>query len=500
MASASSTAPRPAGYAALIGQYDLRVPRLEHSYAIGEQHRIRQLPDCTLLTPRHAPPDDLPGQLTFALKYEGVQLHILRPLFLQLEPTEIAGWVQAQPVSAYARRAWFLYEWLLGVELALEDCKAGNYANAVDDKLQFCGPQRKSRRHRINNNLPGVPGFCPMIRRSPTLEKLLLRELSVQANSIASQCHPDVLARAAAFLLLADSKSSYIIEGEQPPHTRIERWGRILGEAGKQPLSLEYLEQLQRTVLADERFVTPGLRSAGGFVGQHDRRTGLPLPEHISAKAEDLPLLMQGLLDTWELLRDSDFPPVLLAALLSFGLVFIHPYEDGNGRLHRYLIHHVLAATGFVPENLRFPVSSVMLERIDEYRRVLQAHSLPRLECIDWQPTERNNVTASNETLDLYRYFDATRQAEFLYQCIATTVDKTLPEEIAYLQKYDVFTGFVSQHLDMPPTTLNLLVRFLESGNGKLSKRAREKEFAVLTSQEVAMLEDAWQQAFHTDS
>ncbi len=474
----------------------MRVPTLEKSCAIGAQHSIQHLPGLTLLTPRHAPADDVAGQLTFALKHEGVQLHILRPLFLQLEESEIVAWVQAQPTSAYSRRVWFLYEWLLDRELPIADCKSGNYANAVDDKLQFTGPVRKVRRQRINNNLPGVPDFCPLIERTHRLEQLLERDLSAQANAIVSQCHPDVLARAAAFLLLADSKSSYVIEGEQPPHNRIERWGRILGEAGKQPLSLELLENLQRAVLADERFVTPGLRTEGGFVGQHDRRTGLPLPEHISARAEDLPRLMQGLLDTWVLLRDSDFPPVLLAALVSFGFVFIHPYEDGNGRLHRYLIHHVLAATRFVPEELRFPVSTAMLEHIEDYRRVLQDYSLPRLGCIDWVPTERNNVAVGNDTLDLYRYFDATRQAEFLYQCIATTVDKTLPEEIAYLEQHDEFVGFVNQHLDMPSSMLNLLIRFLQSGHGQLSKRAREKEFSKLTTDEIRMLENTWQRIF----
>ena len=100
-----------AGYSALIKRYGLRVPGLAHSYAIGERHSIQHLPDRTLLSPRYTPTDDVPGQLTFALKYEGVQLHILRPLFVQLDATEIASWVQSQPTSAYARRIWFLYEW-----------------------------------------------------------------------------------------------------------------------------------------------------------------------------------------------------------------------------------------------------------------------------------------------------------------------------------------------------------------------------------------------------
>lgn len=75
--------PSQAGYAALIERYNLREPELQNAFAIGELHSIQRLPGRTLLTPRHAHTDDLPGQLTFALKYEGVQPHILRPLFLR---------------------------------------------------------------------------------------------------------------------------------------------------------------------------------------------------------------------------------------------------------------------------------------------------------------------------------------------------------------------------------------------------------------------------------
>ena len=48
--------------------------------------------------------------------------------------------------------------------------------------------------------------------------------------------------------------------------------------------------------------------------------------------------------------------PVIASAFLAFGFVYIHPYEDGNGRLHRYLIHHVLATRGFNPPEVMFPV------------------------------------------------------------------------------------------------------------------------------------------------
>ena len=143
-----------------------------------------------------------------------------------------------------------------------------------------------------------------------------------------------------------------------------------------------------------------------------------------------------------------------------------------------------------------FPVSAVILERIDAYREVLQAYSRPRLDCVDWLPTQRNNVEVINDTLDLYRYFDATAQAEFLYGCVGHTVQKTLPDEIDYLQKYDAFTVFVSARFDMPANTQDLLLRFLQSGSGRLSKKKKKKEFAALSISEIGMLEAKYQQVF----
>lgn len=100
---------------------------------------------------------------------------------------------------------------------------------------------------------------------------------------------------------------------------------------------------MQQTVIENERFTEMGFREKGGFIGEHDRSTGEPLPDHISAKWEDLEQLVSGLLTTNEKLLNSNLDAVLTATVIAFGFVFIHPFEDGNGRIHRYLIHHVLA-------------------------------------------------------------------------------------------------------------------------------------------------------------
>jgi Fic family protein len=267
------------------------------------------------------------------------------------------------------------------------------------------------------------------------------------------------------------------------------RWGQAIGEAGNRPLSLDELERLQRIVIGDARFVHLGLRAEGGFVGDHDRVTREPLPEHISARAEDLRDLVRGVVEYVSRAIDGGLDPVVAAATAAFGFVYIHPFEDGNGRLHRWLIHHALAVAGYNPPGVVFPVSAAILREIDSYEQVLQSYSRPLLEYIDWQPTEQGNVAVLNETAQYYRYFDATAHAEFLYHCVATTVEHDLPEEVAYLEAYDRFATEVQHIVDLPARTVELLHRFLRQGGGRLSRRAREREFAALTSEEVEAIE-----------
>jgi len=486
-----------AGYAALIAAHGLSVPTPDYLCAIGTKHKKYEKERWRIFTPRHKPDHNLHAHLTFALKHEGIDLAVLKALFEQIEPEAIADIVRSEPTGAYSRRIWFLYEWLCGKKLAIEDAAQGNFVALINDKLQYPGPPRNSRRHRIRNNLPGTRKFCPLIRRTEKLDRYIGLHLSQAAMDHLGKTPADLLSRAAAFLLLKDSKASYTIEGETPPHHRIERWGKIIGEAGQRKLSIEALEYFQRAVIADHRFVMPGCRVEGGFIGDHDRSTGMPMPVHISARPEDLAGLLSGLIGTYQLLGESDYDAVLMAALIAFGFVFIHPFEDGNGRIHRYLFHHVLAEKGFVPKGFVFPVSAVILDRIDDYRKILEHFSKPRLELIEWRPTDKNNIEVLNKTIDLYRYFDATKQAEFFFACVEETVNKTLPEEVSYLKKYDLVNEFIKNYIDMPDKRVNLLIRFLGQNDGKLSKRARDKEFSRLTETEVQTIERKYDDVFH---
>ena len=485
-----------AGYAALIEAHNLKVPAPDYLCIIGIKHKKYVNGRWKVFTPRHRPEDTLYGHLTFALKYEGIDLAVLKALFQTIKAKELETIIRSEPTGIYSRKIWFLWEWLRDERLDIEDAAKGNFVPLVNSKLQYEGRHVPSRRHHIRNNLPGTRNFCPLIRKTKKLGQYLSKDLSEAAIKNIGQIHPDLLSRAAAFLLLKDSRASYTIEGETPPHGRIERWGKIIGEAGTRKLSIQELEHLQRQVITDSRFIEAGLRTEGGFVGGHDRTTGMPMPVHISARPDDLKTLISGLIDTYEHLREDTFDAVLAATIVAFGFVFIHPFEDGNGRIHRYLFHHVLAEKGFVPKGLIFPVSAVILERIDEYRNILEHFSKPRLDFIEWRPTEKNNVEVLNNTIDMYRYFDATKQAEFFFECVQETVSKTLPEEVAYLRKYDLLNEFIKNYIDMPDKLVDLLIRFLSQNDGSLSKRGRVKEFEKLTEKEIQAIEAKYAEVF----
>jgi len=126
----------------------------------------------------------------------------------------------------------------------------------------------------------------------------------------------------------------------------------------------------------------------------------------------------------------------------------------------------------------------------------MEHYSKPRLDFIRWRPTEKNNVEVLNNTLDLYRYFDATKQAEFFFECVEETVTHTLPEEVEYLRKYDLLTEFIKNYIDMPDKLVDLLIRFLSQNGGKLSRRGRPKEFNKLTEREVLAIETKYAEFF----
>jgi len=492
-----------AGYALLISVLEesgLNVPIPDRLAITTEKHQRYNTDQWQVFTIRHKPAKELSSHLVFALKYEGIDLYILKKFFQYTGKELVLNMIKKEPTSQYSRRIWFLYEWLLGEVLEIPDLKTGTYVEIVNTKLQFAGSSINSTRHRIKNNLPGTPEFCPMIRKTDEIESFITKNLSDSIEKGLVGKDKEIIRRTAAFLLLKDSKASFAIEGEYPPDLRARNWGKAIGQAGKKQLTIEELERLQDIVIGPKKLKNMGLRTHEGFIGEHDRDTFSPLPDHISARYKDLPSLMKGLLNTNNLLQKSTYDPVLAAATIAFGFVFIHPFSDGNGRMHRYIIHHILTRMGYTKRTMIFPVSAAILNRIDEYQLILEAYSSQRIDLIEWESTADHNVKILNDTIDLYRYYDLTKQVAFLYKCVEETIEKIIPEEIDYFEKYDQMSKYINTYFSLPDTKVDLLIKLLNQNNGSLSKNKRQKEFDDITDEEVLSIEENFRSIFEIDN
>lgn len=488
---------RLVGWTALVHGLSIKAP-VRQLTCVSQKHisgsqRIQN--KWRIFDKRYAPEDNPIDHIVFALKHENIDLLILKCVFAKIPQADIEAFIAATPTGTVTRRLWFFYEFLIGHMLALEDAPKVGAIDVLDSKHYFTSKPRLSPRHRVRDNLLGGEGFCPIIRRTDKLQSFIDLGLANKAANTVGRTSAHLISRAASFMLLADSRASFAIEGERPPRSRLERWGRAILQAGKNPLNQTEIYRLHGILLGDDRFTLIGYRKDGVFLGERDHNHD-PVPEFIGARQSDVPDLMTALNICNDKMRPQDIDPVIQAAIIAFGFVYIHPLEDGNGRLHRCLIHHVLAERKFSPANMVFPVSSIMLDRIEDYQKILQHHSAPLMPFIEWQPTKEHNVEVTNDTTDLYRYFDGTEAAEFLYECVRKTVETDLPREIAYLIAHDDAETNIMEYVEMPNRLAQNLIIFVRQNNGSLPKKRRTNEFTALTDEEVIVIEKVIKDAY----
>jgi len=209
----------------------------------------------------------------------------------------------------------------------------------------------------------------------------------------------------------------------------------------------------------------------------------------IAPRAEDVPAMMDGLLACQWRMDGTGLDPVVQAAVAAFGFVFIHPFEDGNGRIHRLLIHYVLSRNGFTPKGIIFPVSAVMLQRRREYDEALEQFSVPVMRLVDYEEHGDGTVDVGNEAAHLYRYFDATPMAEALYGWVEQTVKEEFRRELEFIAGFRRIRQEVDAIVALPDKQANLFVTLCLQNNGCLSSAKRARLFSRLTHKEVAALE-----------
>ena len=492
------TRARPAGYQALLARFQLDVFPNWHqsSVAFVNSHRVSTDGETTreIYPARYWPGDTLGDHLEFALKYDGTNLAILASVFQSAPRRELTEYIESKPRGKYARRIWFLYEFLTGSKLPLDDLKTGGYVDLLEpDKYFTITPPRQVRRQKINDNMLGIADFCPTIRRTDVLRGFQDDDLTERCRKVISAYPPELLKRAMSYLYTKETKSSFEIEHIKPNSTRTERFITMLQLAEKEDFcDKEHLIELQNRIV-DPRFRDTSYRKVQDYVGEsvawQREKVHFACP-----KPEDLDSLMKGLMEAHARMENGGVPPVIHAAAIAYGFVFLHPFEDGNGRIHRFLIHNILARRGSTPEGIMFPVSASMLKNPADYDASLEAFSRPLMPLIEYSLDENGRMTVENDTARWYAYIDLTPQAEALFRFIEHTIDTELVEELSFLAKYEGTKRAVQDIVDMPDRKIDLIIRFCLQNSGRLSARKRA-QFDFLSDAEVAGIERAVQTA-----
>jgi hypothetical protein len=482
--------------------YQLSNVKLSHESYLGSRSKVEVLQDGTVMETfqklHYALKADNPvNHFEFALKYDDVQMNFFQAVLECIPVKAIVEFIKSAPNFKYSRKIGFWYEFLTKERLPIEDRPTINYVDLIDSKRYFTGVNVKNSRWQINNNLLGEVGFCPTIRRTDAISRVLELDFSEILNKLSKNFSPEIVKRANNYLYKKETRSSYEIEKEEPSPERIERFVSLLSNAGKRDigelLSEESLVKLQNLIV-DPRFAATSFRDFQNFIGQTTRNYD-EIIHYICPPPEFLQDLMKELANT--AIKMEKVYPIVRAAAVAFGFVFIHPFEDGNGRIHRFLIHDILSREIFLPSGMIIPVSAHMVNNMKLYDDALEAYSKPLMNIIKYTRKGEQELLVLNtsEVEGYYRFPDLTEQTEYLCKVIETTVSHDLPNELTFLQNYDEAKGLMKQRVDMPDKLIDLFIRFTHQNNGIFPKRKRNN-FQLLKDDEIEALQSIFQEVF----
>ena len=469
------------GYDHLRAQLQLPIPPRPRPATVQPVIRVAPGADGTLAVPPGVAPqtDDVLEHLLFALKHEGTDLLVLRHVLPHVSADRLSQALAATPSGQFVRKAGYLWEHFTG--RVLEGvAPRGNTVELFDSALYLTGPARRDPRWRVAFNGLGSLRYCPAVRRTPVIERLLAADLLGQARQFAHEIGPDMLDRALTWAYLGETESSFAIEREAPTADKAQAFAALLQQAGEgPPLSEDVLVQWQNSVITnplehaqqyrtEQNWLRGAARGAAGV-------TYVPPP----------PEAVDALMLEWLAMVDGPHhaDPLVMAALACFGFVFIHPFMDGNGRLSRFLVHHVLGRSGRLPRGFVLPVSIAMKRHEAEYLRVLQGFSKP-LRAF-WNVTWIDQGQYAFQCLSddsLYRYWDATACVEFVLDMTEQALQKDLREETRFLVAYDRAYQEVNNRFDLRANALAtlLLGAFQHQGTVSINRR---KQFADMVPQ-----------------
>lgn len=449
------------GYAAIIATYGLRVKRPRTLYSLGdlEASQLPGLPESWVVmknvTSNGYTIDD---HLLFAACYEPLSMEVIEAALSEYNSysssflTSLTLLVKKHSEEVGVRRMWFAAEVLFGHKLDVNDLPPTTTEQPLLDPETFYSYCREhptvTSRHRIVNNLLGSPSCCPLVYKSAALKgapKSAIFAERMRTISTSMHNYKDLFPRAVKYLYKLETRSSLEIENIYPDSENIKPFLAALQSLSAlkdEDISEDMLRRVHQAVLGPNyqtifehhkgnlyRCNQAWLEST--FTEQDGRVEFIPF---IAPPPEELNTMMAEWISSLNIACKAEIDPVVLAATWAFSFIWAHPMGDGNGRLHRFILHWVLFKLGICPD-LLVPVSAHLLANRSDYQYVLQQCGGGITSACLY--VKNGAVTVSPGQRHLWRSFDATPFVEYMFSVLNTLTQENLPSQLNFLKKYD---------------------------------------------------------------
>lgn len=427
-----------------------------------------------LVPPKMAPANTVLSHLIFSTKHEGINLEVLSQVLPRLERSDLQAALDAKPSSVPLRKIGCLWENFTGKELIYPK-PSGNYTELFDPEKYFTGKDIRIPKWRIIFNGLGSFAYCPVVRKTNTLDDSKVAELFTRLHDTLNALPEELISRTIEWAYLSETRSSFEIERELPSGNKAAQFMTLLKAAASfDALNEDILCGILNKIVPEFHNQAACYRNIQNWLGSRFGPFSATQVTYVPPPPENLDDLMTGLLKVANEEPES-INPLIAASVVSFGFVFLHPFLDGNGRLSRFLIHQQLLHHNAVASDKVVPVSAALLQHERQYLHALEAFSAPCREL--WNVTkidDDNYDFRFNGSLSAYRYWDATVQCEFLLAMIREIVDKFFPEEIQFLQRYDKLYRVMNSRFNVIQKDLDVLVASAVSA-GRVSKNIQKK-------------------------
>lgn len=207
-------------------------------------------------------------------------------------------------------------------------------ANLTNEMLNLI---TEIERNRFNVSATAVPRVIANRLRKNSKKRSSYASNMIEGNPLTQNQVNEVIDR---------DEHKHFLKPEQEVRNYYLALNLLEGKASKkEPFSEELILEVQALVEMGAPKEKVGLRGPmppGMLFAVYDSETGRP--EYIPPEHSDIPALLKELVTYVNTTNDH---PLIVAAIVHYQIVTIHPFEDGNGRTARLLSGYIMDTNGY---------------------------------------------------------------------------------------------------------------------------------------------------------